>query len=63
MNELLQEGEFENLKGLLYFTDGYGVYPKAMPPYDVMFVFIDNGDMGPEVPPWAVKVLLDDEEI
>ena len=63
VNELLQEGEFENLKGLLYFTDGYGVYPKAMPPYDVMFVFIDNGDMGPEVPPWAVKVLLDDEEI
>lgn len=63
VNELLREGEFENLKGLLYFTDGYGVYPEAMPPYDVMFVFLDNGDTGPKVPPWAVKVLLDDEEI
>lgn len=63
VNELLRKGEFENLKGLLYFTDGYGVYPEAMPPYDVMFVFLDNGDTGPEVPPWAVKVLLDDEEI
>lgn len=63
VDELLRKGEFENLKGLLYFTDGYGVYPKAMPPYDVMFVFLDNGDTGPEVPPWAVKVLLDDEEI
>ncbi len=61
VDELLRKGEFENLKGLLYFTDGYGVYPKAMPPYDVMFVFPDNGDTGPEVPPWAVKVLLDDE--
>lgn len=60
---LLRKGEFENLKGLLYFTDGYGVYPKAMPPYDVMFVFPDNGDTGPEVPPWAVKVLLDDMEV
>lgn len=63
VDELLRKGEFENLKGLLYFTDGYGVYPKAMPPYDVMFVFLDNGDTGPEVPPWAVKVLLDDEEL
>ncbi|MBD5548279.1 MAG: hypothetical protein HDQ97_12905 [Lachnospiraceae bacterium] len=63
VDELIKEGEFENLKGLLYFTDGYGVYPKAMPPYDVMFVFLDNGDTGPEVPPWAVKVLLDYEEL
>ncbi|MDE6202874.1 MAG: hypothetical protein K2O16_20545 [Lachnospiraceae bacterium] len=61
VEELLQKGEFENLKGLLYFTDGYGVYPKAMPPYDVMFVFPDNGDEGPDVPPWAVKVMLEDE--
>lgn len=63
VDELIKAGEFENLKGLLYFTDGYGVYPKAMPPYDVMFVFLDNGDTGPEVPPWAIKVLLDYEEL
>lgn len=63
VDELLKKGEFENLKGLLYFTDGYGVYPGAMPPYEVMFVFPDQGDEGPEVPPWAVKVLLDDEEM
>jgi len=63
VEQLLQNKEFENLKGLLYFTDGYGVYPEKMPPYDVMFVFLDNGDAGPEVPPWAVKVLLDYEEL
>jgi len=39
------------------------VYPDRMPPYQVMFVFLDNGDEGPQVPPWAVKVLLDYEEI
>lgn len=60
---LIEKGEFENLKGLLYFTDGYGVYPKRMPSYDVMFVFPDNGDEGPQVPPWAVRVLLDFEEM
>lgn len=59
VEELIREGEFENLKGMLYFTDGYGVYPKAMPPYQVMFVFPDNGDEGPQVPAWAVKVLME----
>lgn len=63
VEELLSKGEFENLKGLIYFTDGYGVYPQKMPPYDVMFVFLDNGDEGPDVPTWAVKVLLDYEEL
>lgn len=62
VEELIREGEFENLKGMLYFTDGYGVYPKAMPPYQVMFVFPDNGDEGPQVPPWAVKVLMERKE-
>lgn len=63
VEDLLAKGEFENLKGLIYFTDGYGVYPQKMPPYDVMFVFLDNGDEGPDVPTWAVKVLLDYEEL
>ncbi len=62
VDELIRKGEFENLKGLLYFTDGYGVYPGAMPPYEVMFVFPDNGDEGPQVPPWAVKVLMERNE-
>ena len=60
VEELQKKGEFEKLKGLLYFTDGYGVYPGAMPPYDVMFVFPDNGDEVPGVPPWAIRVMLDD---
>lgn len=63
VEELLEKREFENLKGLIYFTDGYGVYPASMPPYEVMFVFLDNGDEGPDVPPWAVKVLLNGEEL
>lgn len=63
VEDLLAKQEFENLKGLIYFTDGYGIYPQKMPPYDVMFVFLDNGDEGPEVPTWAIKVLLDYEEL
>lgn len=63
VEKLIAEKEFENLKGLIYFTDGYGVYPDSMPPYEVMFVFLDNDDEGPDVPPWAIKVLLDYEEL
>ena len=63
VDTLLQKGEFENLKGLIYFTDGYGIYPVNMPPYEVMFAFLNEGDTAPEVPPWAVKVLLDYEEL
>lgn len=63
VEELLAKKEFENLKGLIYFTDGYGVYPSKMPPYEVMFVFLDSGEEGPEVPPWAIKVLLAGEAL
>lgn len=63
VENLIKVREFENLKGLIYFTDGYGVYPTTMPPYDVMFVFLDNGDKGPDVPPWAIKVVLDYDEL
>ena len=41
VDELLAKGEFENLKGLIYFTDGYGVYPSRMPGYDTIFAFLD----------------------
>lgn len=63
VDELLAKREFENLKGLIYFTDGYGVYPEKMPPYEAMFVFLDSGDEGPDVPPWAIKVLLAGDEL
>ena len=53
--ETLQERqEFDQLKGLLYFTDGYGIYPEHMPEYDVAFVFLHEDDNAPKVPPWAV---------
>lgn len=63
VEKLQQEGEFENLKGLLYFTDGYGIYPEQMPAYDTAFVFLDEDDRAPAVPPWAIKVILNEEQL
>lgn len=63
VDHLLAEGEFENLKGLIYFTDGYGVYPQRMPDYDVIFAFLQDDDQLKAVPPWAVKVILNEDEL
>lgn len=59
---LKQEGEFDNLKGLLYFTDGYGIYPGQMPDYDTAFIFLNEDYDAPDVPPWAIRIVLDNDE-
>jgi predicted metal-dependent peptidase len=61
LDELKAQGEFENLKGLIYFTDGYGIYPERMPDYDVIFAFLDEDENRGPVPPWSLKVILDSD--
>lgn len=63
VNSLVDCGEFENLKGLIYFTDGFGAFPSKKPPYDAAFVFIDDESNSYEVPSWAIKLVLRKEEI
>lgn len=61
VDRLEEDGEFTNLKGLIYFTDGYGIYPELMPSYDVIFAFLNEDKNRQPVPGWAVKVILEDE--
>lgn len=63
LEELKSQGEFENLKGLIYFTDGYGIYPEKMPDYDVIFAFLDEDENRMAVPPWSLKVVLESGEL
>ena len=63
VDELVAAKEFSNLKGLIYFTDGWGTFPPNKPVYETAFVFIDNDYGNPEVPPWAIKLVLQDDEI
>lgn len=63
VEELMEEGEFDNLKGLIYFTDGYGVFPEWRPKYDVAFVFLDENYNDKKVPSWAIKLVLQEEEL
>ena len=50
IEKLRQMGELKSLKGVLYFTDGYGIYPEHKPPYDVAFVFPEMYDADRIVP-------------
>lgn len=60
---LRKNKEFTNLKGLIYFTDGYGDFPARKPDYDTAFIFIDDEYNNPDVPPWAIKLILQKDEI
>ncbi len=63
VNELLAQQKFRKLKGLLYFTDGYGAFPKQKPPYDAAFIFMRDENGEPDVPPWAIKLVLEEEDL
>lgn len=63
VEQLRKDKAFTNLKGLIYFTDGIGLFPDRKPDYDTAFVFIDDEYNNPYVPPWAIKLVLQAEEI
>lgn len=60
---LIEKGEFTDLRGLIYFTDGEGVYPRRPPVYDAAFVFLDDGFSSPEVPAWALRTIISKEDL
>ena len=63
VDDLIKNGEFSNLKGLIYFTDGFGTYPSHQPQYKTAFIFIDDDYNNPDVPVWAIKLILQSKEV
>ena len=61
IDRLIEQREFTDFKGLIYFTDGEGIYPEKMPDYPAAFVFVDK-DIPPAVPSWAIRLVLDEDE-
>lgn len=58
VEKLRREGILRRLQGMLYFTDGYGIYPAKRPDYDVAFVFTQEDFGRPPVPSWAMETVL-----
>ena len=63
VDRLMEEGEIADLKGLIYFTDGRGTFPARKPEYETAFIFLDNEYNDPDVPPWAIRLVLQNEDI
>ena len=61
VEKLKSENEFTNLKGLIYFTDGFGIFPERVPDYEVLFAFLYEDMSRPKVPGWAMQIVMEDE--
>ena len=59
VEKLIKEGKLKNLKGLLYFTDGDGVYPVKETPYETAFVFTTRRALDFKIPDWITPLCLD----
>ncbi len=55
VEELRKQHVFRNLKALIYFTDGDGIYPEQKPDYETAFVFVRQTEKMNLVPKWAKK--------
>jgi len=60
---LREQKMFTNLKGMIYFTDGWGSFPEQMPEYQTAFVFLAEEYNNYDVPPWVIKLILQKEDI
>lgn len=63
VEELLKAKEFKNFKGLIYFTDGYGIYPERKPNFESAFIYLGYDVERPPTPVWAIKLVMDENEL
>ena len=63
VDRLIKEKEFTNLKGMIYFTDGWGTFPARQPDYQAAVVYVGEDYNNPQVPVWAIRLVLRPEEI
>lgn len=57
--KLREAGAFASLRGLLYFTDGMGIYPEKPTPYETAFILLGEPPLSVKTPPWAIRLVLE----
>lgn len=58
LEKLIQQREIRNLRGLLYFTDGDGIFPRTAPSFDTAFVFLNQATEKHKIPDWGIRLNL-----
>ena len=61
VERMREKREFSDLKALIYFTDGDGIYPEKKPDYETAFVFVKKSEKMDRVPGWAKKLLVTEQ--
>lgn len=57
VEKLKKERQLRDLKALIYFTDGDGIYPRRKPDYETAFVFLRKDDKMDMAPGWVKKLI------
>lgn len=60
INNLIKMGEITSPDGVIYFTDGRGIFPQTKPEYKTAFVFLEGyeGKEEIKVPAWVYKEII-----
>lgn len=62
--EYVSSLKIPELRGMLYFTDGMGKFPEKNPGWLTCFMFVNSEEaLRAKAPPWALKVILEGEEV
>ena len=59
VSEIYEKSKPSEINGLIYFTDGDGIYPTKMPLFKSAFVVHDNGFDKSNVPAWCTVLYID----
>jgi len=62
VNEHIKNRDFTDLRGLIYFTDGLGIFPGSAPEYPTAFIVIEDDLEKPKIPAWAYTLTATAEE-
>lgn len=57
-HEKIQSEEYDEVAGIIYLTDGYGVYPAKSPGIETVFAFATEDENKPAVPQWAIEAYI-----
>lgn len=63
VNEIYASSQKNEVNGLIYFTDGDGIYPKQMPEYTSVFVINDACFDKSKMPLWATPLFIDNDDL
>ena len=62
IEDLQKKKALKQLKALIYFTDGDGIYPEQKPEYEVLFVSAKKSERQIYTPAWVRQINLEEKE-